>query len=383
MKGFGTVVTGTLVSGRIAVDDELALAPGGTRVKVRGVQVHGAAAAGRRRGPARRRQPRRRRGRRDRARPEPRHARRVRGDARRRRGVELLPGAKPLKHGARVRFHQGTAEMLGPRIADRSDRVDSGRTPASQPGATRRSCGCGSKRPAVLARGDRYILRAYSPPVTIGGGYILDPRPPRTAIRTRGGAARCERLDFDPTQRARRDGGRARGCEVMIDDAGAAGLLGGRAGVARRHRSARVEARIDALVQRRTSPCAPATCSSPRRSSRALEGRARSTALTRASRGAAAVGGLPREEAREQLFARGDAGGVRARARGARRAASAIVAPRSARAGDASRWSCRRKRSARATAIERAFRDGRPDAARRRALAERRRRRRRRSPIAC
>src|SRR5438105_10143875 len=41
MKGFGTVVTGTLVSGRIAVDDELAIEPGGRRAKVRGVQVHG------------------------------------------------------------------------------------------------------------------------------------------------------------------------------------------------------------------------------------------------------------------------------------------------------------------------------------------------------
>ena len=35
--------------------------------------------------------------------------------------------------------------------------------------------------PAVLARGDRYILRAYSPPMTIAGGVILDPSPPRTA----------------------------------------------------------------------------------------------------------------------------------------------------------------------------------------------------------
>ena len=44
MKGFGTVITGTLVSGRIAVDDELAIVPSGRRVKVRGLQVHGAAA---------------------------------------------------------------------------------------------------------------------------------------------------------------------------------------------------------------------------------------------------------------------------------------------------------------------------------------------------
>jgi selenocysteine-specific elongation factor len=41
MKGFGTVVTGTLVSGRLGADAELAVAPGGGRVKVRGVQVHG------------------------------------------------------------------------------------------------------------------------------------------------------------------------------------------------------------------------------------------------------------------------------------------------------------------------------------------------------
>src|SRR5581483_2344873 len=41
MKGFGTVVTGTLVSGTIAVDEELAIAPGDRRVKVRGIQVHG------------------------------------------------------------------------------------------------------------------------------------------------------------------------------------------------------------------------------------------------------------------------------------------------------------------------------------------------------
>ena len=45
VKGFGTVVTGTLLSGRVGVDDELALLPGERRVKVRGVQVHGETAA--------------------------------------------------------------------------------------------------------------------------------------------------------------------------------------------------------------------------------------------------------------------------------------------------------------------------------------------------
>src|SRR5205814_1573455 len=118
MKGFGTVVTGTLVSGRLCVDDELAIVPdaGGNQgrpVKVRGVQVHGArrdaAVAGQRsavnlggidvdeveRGQSA-------------VTPSAFETTRL-ADA----VLELLPSAKPLKHGARVRFHQGTAEILG------------------------------------------------------------------------------------------------------------------------------------------------------------------------------------------------------------------------------------------------------------------------------
>src|SRR5271166_4277479 len=44
MKGFGTVVTGTLISGSVRKDDELEVHPTGKRLRVRGVQVHGAAA---------------------------------------------------------------------------------------------------------------------------------------------------------------------------------------------------------------------------------------------------------------------------------------------------------------------------------------------------
>ena len=120
MKGFGTVVTGTLVSGRLRVDVELVIVPGpassggqGRPVKVRGVQVHGV--------------------RRDEAVAGQRSAVNLGGveveDIERGQSVvtpgafettrladavlELLPDAKPLKHGARVRFHQGTAEILG------------------------------------------------------------------------------------------------------------------------------------------------------------------------------------------------------------------------------------------------------------------------------
>ena len=179
MKGFGTVVTGTLVSGTIHPDDTLSLLPAGRNVKVRGVQVHGrvapAAAAGQRtaanlggievaevsRGnvlsaPG--------------AFEPTRRADTV---------IEMLQDAKPLKHGARVRFHQGTSELLG--------RVSL----SGESGYAR----IRFEKPAVLTRGDRFILRAYSPPMTIGGGTVLDPAPPRGHIRTPAGRARFERLD--------------------------------------------------------------------------------------------------------------------------------------------------------------------------------------------
>src|SRR5262245_9207027 len=174
MKGFGTVVTGTLVSGRVSVDDELLIAPGERRVKVRGVQVHGQkqahAVAGQRsainlsgvevddvhRGQAL-------------VTPGAFEQTRL-ADA----TLEPLPDAKPLKHGARVWFHQGTAEILGrvalvaPRLADdtsstpRPARVT--RTRDTAPDVPTLVMHPGSRgyvrlrleSPAVLARGDRY-----------------------------------------------------------------------------------------------------------------------------------------------------------------------------------------------------------------------------------
>ena len=179
MKGFGTVVTGTLVSGAIHPDDTLSLLPQGRSVKVRGVQVHGrmalAAAAGQRTAANL--------GGIDVAEVS-------RGDVLSTAGafestrradilVEMLEDAKPLKHGARVRFHQGTSELLG-RVAL-----------SGESGYAR----IRFEKPAVVTRGDRFILRAYSPPVTIGGGTVLDPAPPRGAIRTAAGRARFEQLD--------------------------------------------------------------------------------------------------------------------------------------------------------------------------------------------
>ena len=207
IQGFGTVVTGTLVAGRIRVEDELALAPGDERVRVRGVQVHGKrheeAVSGQRTainlggidvgsiG----------RGRSLIAPGTLTITRRV--DA----TLEMLPAARPLKHGARVRFHQGTTELLG--------RV-------SLAGATSGELAAGAhahvrirlESHAAVTRGDRFVLRAYSPTVTIGGGRILDPEPPRGGIRTAAAEKRFRALTGD----------REAAVLQMIADTGAMGL---------------------------------------------------------------------------------------------------------------------------------------------------------------
>ena len=194
MRGFGTVVTGTMTGGALAVDDELVLQPSDRRVKVRGVQVHGA------------------------SRPSASAGHRVavnlggidvadvtRGETLTRPGafdvtrrfdaaIELLPDAKPLRHGARVRFHQGTMERLG--------RVALAGGPELAPGATA-FARIRLEGPAVLTRGDRFILRQYSPSMTIGGGWVVDPSPSRTPIRTEAGTRRFTRLAGDVSSATR------------------------------------------------------------------------------------------------------------------------------------------------------------------------------------
>jgi len=207
MRGFGTVVTGTLTSGTLRVDQELVVLPSERRVKVRGLQVHGA------------------------ARPCAGAGRRVavnlggidvadvgRGDTLTTAGafevtrrfdavIDLLPDARPLRHGARVRFHHGTTELLG-RVAlatDHTDHLATERTDTtdhktrgsglSELQAGRRAFArIRLEAPAVLTRGDRFIIRAYSPAVTIGGGRVLDPVPARTPIRTAAGRTRFVQL---------------------------------------------------------------------------------------------------------------------------------------------------------------------------------------------
>ncbi len=206
VKGFGTVVTGTLVSGRVAEGEPLEILPGGQPARVRGVQVHGEEAA------------------------EVSAPRRValnlgavevrdlsrgttlatpgsltvtrRADVR----LELLGSAQPLAHGARVRVHQGTSEAPA-RVAIAAVRTSPeeawSRVEAGVAGVTIPPGGQGCVRlrfaaPFVLTRGDRIVLRAYSPAVTIGGGTVLDPEPPRGRLRRAQALARFESLE-DPT----------------------------------------------------------------------------------------------------------------------------------------------------------------------------------------
>ena len=197
MRGFGTVVTGTLTSGALRIDDDLVLLPAGRRVKVRGLQVHGqsrdGASAGRRVAVNL--------GGIDRDEVQRGETLTVPGayevtrrfDAK----IELLPDMPPLKHGARIRFHHGTTELLG-RVALGAERYARIRLEA----------------PAVLTRGDRFVLRSYSPPVTIGGGVVLDPVPARTPLRTPGAAERFARLDSTGTAAA----------ATFLRERGAAGL---------------------------------------------------------------------------------------------------------------------------------------------------------------
>ncbi|HYW70804.1 MAG TPA: selenocysteine-specific translation elongation factor [Pyrinomonadaceae bacterium] len=168
MKGFGAVVTGTLISGQISEGDDLELLPAGSRVRVRGIQVHGSAVkqalAGQRtainlggvdatalaRGMVL-------------APPG-----RVRATQVVDVGVQVLDNSpRALRSRQRVRVHVGAAEVLARvRVLESEGQV---------PGGGRGLAQLRFEAPIVAALGDRFILRAYSPQTTIGGGVILDP----------------------------------------------------------------------------------------------------------------------------------------------------------------------------------------------------------------
>ena len=186
VKGFGTVVTGTLISGQVAVGDEVELLPEGKRLRVRGLQTGGKsverAEAGQRTAVnlAGVEHSALERGMVIAAPGRFRPTRRV--DVR----LELLASAPPLKHRARIHFHSGTSETIGevywydkPELA-----------PAESSLAQLRL-----EEDVVLVKGDRFIARQFSPVITIGGGEVLDPLARRPTRKDSGRVAFLEALE--------------------------------------------------------------------------------------------------------------------------------------------------------------------------------------------
>lgn len=166
MKGFGSVITGTTYSGRVKVEDEVEVLPGGRRSRARAVQVHGEpreeASAGERtsmnladialedlhRG------------------HQVLHPDTLRPSQVITVRIELLADARPLKEQTRIRFHHLSAELLGTvRFVDDTTELRPGGSAFAQ---------IRLESPVVAVAGDRFVVRRYSPAFTIGGGVILD-----------------------------------------------------------------------------------------------------------------------------------------------------------------------------------------------------------------
>jgi selenocysteine-specific elongation factor len=204
LRGFGTVVTGTLVSGALALGDEVELLPSARRSRVRGLQVHGQAVerveAGNRaavnlaglevaevaRGDVL-------------VRPTTLRSSRLLDVE-----VSLLAGQKPLKDLSRVRVHVASAELLARVRLLGGERAEPGRPVRAQ---------LRMEGPAVAGRGDRLVLRSYSPAATIGGAVVLDPVPPTRRRRDAGSALPAP---------ARADAAAA--ARALVEQAGPAGI---------------------------------------------------------------------------------------------------------------------------------------------------------------
>ncbi len=169
MKGFGTVITGTTISGKIRTGEEVTVYPQGTASKVRGLHVHNQevneVSAGLRtainlqgiekmminRGNVVASK--------DALRPT--HMLDVTLDL-------LLSAPRKLKNRAKVRFHAGTAEILSTLVLLDKEELNPGEHCYAQ---------LRLDEPIAVLKGDRYVIRSYSPVHTVGGGEILNPLP--------------------------------------------------------------------------------------------------------------------------------------------------------------------------------------------------------------
>jgi selenocysteine-specific elongation factor len=175
MKGFGTVVTGTLVSGTIRKEDELEAFPSGRQLRVRGIQVHGQqaeqAAAGQRTALNLASLTREDLARGMTLAPPNTFRTSSRMDV----SLSLLRSAKPLKDRTRVHLHAYTNGTIAEVLLLSRKQLAPGESGFAQLRTT---------TPMLLLPGDRFILRQFSPVITIGGGIVLDaaPLPGRTDL---------------------------------------------------------------------------------------------------------------------------------------------------------------------------------------------------------
>ncbi|MDP2643361.1 MAG: selenocysteine-specific translation elongation factor [Desulfobacterales bacterium] len=169
IKGFGTVITGTLISGRVQVGDPVMIYPSGIKSKVRGIQVYNqnatTAEAGMRTAINFQALDK---------------ASILRGE------VVSTPGAlrtsymvdvwfhfvgsnkKPIKNRTRVRFHTGTSEIMGNLILLDKKELQPNESSVAQ---------IRLDAPVAIVKDDRFVIRSYSPIRTIGGGQVLNPIP--------------------------------------------------------------------------------------------------------------------------------------------------------------------------------------------------------------
>jgi selenocysteine-specific elongation factor len=178
MKGFGSVVTGTTYAGRVNVESDIEVLPGGDRSRARNVQVHSeardAASAGERTSINLADIPLERLHRGQQLVPP----NTLRASSVITAKLDLLDDAKPLKEQTRIRFHHLASELLGTiRFVDLTGaELKPGQSAFVQ---------FRLESPVVAVAGDRFVIRRYSPAFTIGGGVILDAHLPRLSRGTR------------------------------------------------------------------------------------------------------------------------------------------------------------------------------------------------------
>ena len=174
LKGFGTVVTGTAVSGSISIDDAVEILPSNIESRVRGLHSHGkpiqTAYAGQRVAINLQGVDKEKLKRGDSVVEPERFIPTKKIDV----NVELLSDAPALKSKSLVHFHLGTSETISRIILYGRDELKAGE-----------SCYCQFRlrEPVIAMSGDRYIIRRFSPVVTIGGGNVLDPSPYRRGLK--------------------------------------------------------------------------------------------------------------------------------------------------------------------------------------------------------